>query len=834
MQIDLFEEKYNEFERNSNSFFDRNKGIFKYNKQVLNLLCLLNSSIKSELTLIPNGGTGDIALCADKSDVYFASTNSIENVKMCPSLKYANAYLADFIDIDIVGKYQSIILNPPIGVRDKRGNLEELYIEKSLSLLAEDGVAIILVQQNFLTAPAYRKTRERIIQNFSLEAVISLRQISEATSAKFSILMVKNRKQINDIFMSLEDEYDYNFIERYQNNECGFFVSAKDVFDRFDANYYDPKYKDIRIKIQSRDTMKLGELADIFSGYRIPSDERKKYGEYLIIKPRNLYGGEVSFDKYERVYCSKEFVNSNIRNKKSIVRDGDVLISTTGAITWAIYRGEDDYAIVNQDIAIIRGKKEYDNLLKSFFFSYTGIKTLKSQLKFIEHGAVLNHISLSGLNDMYVPDIHTLKTAEKLNKAADIEAKVTALFKELGWEVDECYKDNRYFYDLALKYNGQLYGIVEIKSYKSEQIINNPSISRQLSEMKKHLGNLALYLFVDDEIYTFIEDKLEQLCELPRPGKIDVIVKNVSKIDENGILSIEQAGDTETSLSDRFMVEVITSLNRIENKVDILTEKIEEISKQINGFQLLVEKQLDLALTKDEEERIIQAFSDICTEKILNDLKVQESDKIYNDYKNKLIESFGIDAWNKMDDSSKTFLISSKVMYMKLDAMGDIVDYSGVCLLVTKALEVEMNKRLCKNFVAYLKEKYPGKNGRSQFPTALLNEYGKPLSSKKFTLGSIAYVLCYSKDNNNTDEQNENNKRKLIEYSKAQLFEDLSDDEIFDLLQDYAESIEEVRNDYRNPSAHTNELKKIDAQECFDLVIDVEKLLKKMLDSFIA
>ena len=53
-----------------------------------------------------------------------------------------------------------------------------------------------------------------------------------------------------------------------------------------------------------------------------------------------------------------------------------------------------------------------------------------------------------------------------------------------------------------------------------------------------------------------------------------------------------------------------------------------------------------------------------------------------------------------------------------------------------------------------------------------------------------------------------------------------------ELLQNYAESVEEVKNDYRNPSAHTNELRRVDAEQCFALVVDVEKLMKKMMHSF--
>ena len=58
-----------------------------------------------------------------------------------------------------------------------------------------------------------------------------------------------------------------------------------------------------------------------------------------------------------------------------------------------------------------------------------------------------------------------------------------------------------------------------------------------------------------------------------------------------------------------------------------------------------------------------------------------------------------------------------------------------------------------------------------------------------------------------------------------------SDDEIALIFDQIAEGIETVRKDYRNPSAHTNQLQKVNAQECFDLVLDVEKLLKSIVDS---
>lgn len=75
-------------------------------------------------------------------------------------------------------------------------------------------------------------------------------------------------------------------------------------------------------------------------------------------------------------------------------------------------------------------------------------------------------------------------------------------------------------------------------------------------------------------------------------------------------------------------------------------------------------------------------------------------------------------------------------------------------------------------------------------------------------------------------------KDKLIEYLTAEVFVGKSEDEVLTIISEYAEDIETVKDDYRNPSAHTKELTKINAEDCFNLVLDVEKLLKTMLDSF--
>lgn len=72
------------------------------------------------------------------------------------------------------------------------------------------------------------------------------------------------------------------------------------------------------------------------------------------------------------------------------------------------------------------------------------------------------------------------------------------------------------------------------------------------------------------------------------------------------------------------------------------------------------------------------------------------------------------------------------------------------------------------------------------------------------------------------------------DYTRQNLFKNFSDDEdkIRETLLTYGSYVEDIRVDYRNPAAHTNKLKKIDADECFEFVLDSEKVLREMLDSF--
>lgn len=366
----------------------------------------------------------------------------------------------------------------------------------------------------------------------------------------------------------------------------------------------------------------------------------------------------------------------------------------------------------------------------------------------------------------------------------------------------------------------------------SDKFIENPyTKDKEIENLKEEIKN-------KEELLKKEKLEKEKLLENEKSLKEELIKKEKEietnkKQYETNISTILKNLDEKANMFEKcmnIMEEIHNTTDRIEKKVDVIDEKIDDITNQISTIQSFTERQIKNAVSAEEIERILENFMDECIENIMaNSPKIIENQN-YELEKRKLIRSMGEPAWMKLSEESKSFLITSKVMYNHLIMIKDIIDYSGICVLVTKALEVEITKRFFFNFLDYLNEKY--ENNYVEYPSALLFQNKTPLFHDKFTMGTIAFVLCHIEDRNDSVEQKNNNKEKLMEYCKSRIFSNYSEDEIENLLNYYATSIEEIRIKYRNPSAHRNEIKQIDAEECFDLVLDVEKLLKEMLDSF--
>lgn len=324
--------------------------------------------------------------------------------------------------------------------------------------------------------------------------------------------------------------------------------------------------------------------------------------------------------------------------------------------------------------------------------------------------------------------------------------------------------------------------------------------------------------------------------EVNNESKCQFIQSNdMSNIDTQSLMEFFKSQMQESTAKIEAVIN--DSTKEISVKLDNMAQILQGLKDQITLYQTLVQNQIDIAATADEVDRIVHAYSETCVNKIVSEIDKKYSDKARIEEEEKLKTSLGENAWNKLSEESKNYLISAKVTYSYYSNIYSL-DYSGVCLLVTKALEVEMSRRFYKDFVAFLKSGYEDswKNHLDDFPTTLIktvNGSRALKSAKEFTLGSVSYVLCATPDPKATEAQQEVNRSRLLQYAKQRLFiATISDEEIMDKLRYFGECIDEITKKYRNKAAHTNELKKVDAEGCFEIVIDVEKLLKKILEMF--
>ena len=229
---------------------------------------------------------------------------------------------------------------------------------------------------------------------------------------------------------------------------------------------------------------------------------------------------------------------------------------------------------------------------------------------------------------------------------------------------------------------------------------------------------------------------------------------------------------------------------------------------------------------EDEEsaiasEKIAKAISEQC-QRLLAPCVTPFSSMYYSS----LIEaSITEPVWKKMEHESQTCLITGKIAYQSMLNIGDdSLDYSGVCILASKALDIEMSKRFFHNYIKYLKTTC----AVSSWPNTLFDKDGNLLTDDKFTLGSVRYVI-------GIDEKGivKNNyvHRLFLQYAKAKLYDShFPRSDINNHLKKCIESVETVREKYRNPAAHRTPLNQVTAKECFDYLIDTYKKLKEILE----
>lgn len=284
--------------------------------------------------------------------------------------------------------------------------------------------------------------------------------------------------------------------------------------------------------------------------------------------------------------------------------------------------------------------------------------------------------------------------------------------------------------------------------------------------------------------------------------------------------------------------QMISFMKTAFSSIGISHEVIEQSFEQIQKIRESLVEELK-STDEDVKEIALKKLQDKVAE-IVGELTrnvIAVSDNIY--YKEYLVGELTQEVWDKLDEKSKTFLITAKSNYDSMIKMPDknSMDYSGVCLLVTKALEVETTKRFFDKYKDFLNRKYIGV---SQWPHVLRQRVHGQVTDEiipdgEFTLGSVVPIVGYKRDYDNDGNiigysRGHNGTRlDFLDYATRSLFKSSDRRNAEREIEKDYHFIEKVRLDYRNPSAHRDKLTITSAKNCIEYVIDVQHMLKEML-----
>ena len=216
----------------------------------------------------------------------------------------------------------------------------------------------------------------------------------------------------------------------------------------------------------------------------------------------------------------------------------------------------------------------------------------------------------------------------------------------------------------------------------------------------------------------------------------------------------------------------------------------------------------------------------------LKDNRDELMKKADSQYVNKLKSSVGKKTFLKLSSQSVTWLVSALMAYDSMKDYDRMVDFSGVCVQIGKACEYELKKRIFTGYMAYEKKKYGEPQYLKKIPSACFStndttEESQLLTEDQVTLGKLKYIMGLD-DNGRIASQKI--WHEFREYAEAELL--VNPASSYNVIKSQMPVIARIRDEYRNPSAHAQEVTVVDAQECIQYVITVQKKLAELLGEY--
>ena len=202
-------------------------------------------------------------------------------------------------------------------------------------------------------------------------------------------------------------------------------------------------------------------------------------------------------------------------------------------------------------------------------------------------------------------------------------------------------------------------------------------------------------------------------------------------------------------------------------------------------------------------------------------------------YSKKIRTALGKGAWRKLSEESRTWLISALMIYDHLKDIDRAMDFSGVCVQIGKACEYELKRRIFTDYVNYEKSLYGEENLPDKLPSECFSKGDdrKPprlLSEDKVSLGKLRYIMGLDDGGKVV---NVSAWTEFRSYAEKNLLVNPSNSAR--ILQSQLPVITRIKDDYRNRSAHAKTISIVDAGECIEYVITVNRKLGVLLDQYL-
>lgn len=235
----------------------------------------------------------------------------------------------------------------------------------------------------------------------------------------------------------------------------------------------------------------------------------------------------------------------------------------------------------------------------------------------------------------------------------------------------------------------------------------------------------------------------------------------------------------------------------------------------------------------------------------------KEIETIFSGYETLFKEKLEIENWNKLSVESRQYLKSACFANEKFETLSEedkkLADFSGVVILLMKALEAEVKKRFFEKYINYLKNNCGNdQNARAEYfirndlldnhdnrenKKCLFKKNGKLKSTTdQFTLGNVMYALRTTSGKNKVVDKTVVGfcKQQLLDEAKFKAAYGITEDNKYESkikrwIYDITDDIDDIVS-MRNKAAHPGAILRYEENNiCWEVVIEIEKLLIRLI-----